>query len=868
MLSLLEKIFGSSNERLVKTFQPLVAAINDAEGAWGQRGDEEFVQQTRAWQEELHNGRALDELLVPAFAAVREMARRVLGQRHFDVQLMGGIALHRGMIAEMKTGEGKTLASTLAVYLNALTNKGVHVVTVNDYLAQRDAAWMGQIYNALGLTVGCVIPSVPSQERRAAYEAHVTYGTNNEFGFDYLRDHMVIEKNDVVQRPLHYAIVDEVDSILIDESRTPLVISGAADESSELYVRINELVSTLKTEDCEKDEKSRSVSLTEGGVEKVEAALRREKLMQEGSLYDMAHVNLVHHVNQSLRAHFLFQKDVDYMVHQNQVMLVDEFTGRMMEGRRFSGGLHQALEAKEQVPLQQENQTLASISFQNYFRLYAKLGGMTGTAMTEQEEFASIYGVRVVAIPTHREMVRVDHDDEIYRRRTDKLKAIVSLIKECHERHQPVLVGTVSIEKSEELSSLLKKEGIAHDVLNARYHEKEAQIIAGAGMPSAVTIATNMAGRGTDIQLGGNVDMRVQQECGAINDEKKRAARQAEIEKEVERLKQKAQNAGGLCVVGTERHESRRIDNQLRGRSGRQGDAGSSMFFLSLEDDLMRIFGAERIDSMMERFGVPDEHAITHPWVNKAIAKAQARVEAHNFDIRKNLLRFDDVMNEQRSVIYEQRRDILDSDDVADITEGMREDAIRDAVAATAPPESLPEQWDITALHATCLRLLAASVPLADWIKEVPMDDAIVCERLLAIGDDVMLRKKQLYGEDAIRLAQKRLLLYFLDRVWKEHLQTLDHVRQGISLRAYAQRDPLNEYRGEAFSLFGGMLESLKNHVTAALCHLAIEGRDASMPASPMAARRVSHGAQTSAPRKKDTKRRLAMPRKKMKKRR
>lgn len=864
MLTLLHKIFGSSNDRLLKKWQSLVVGINAHEDACQKMTDDEFPAQTQKWREELHNGRSLDDLLIPAFASVREVARRVLGQRHFDVQLLGGIALHNGMIAEMKTGEGKTLAATLPVYLNALLGKGVHVVTVNDYLASRDSQWMGSIYHAMGMTTGCIIPSLDPRSRKSSYKSDITYGTNNEFGFDYLRDHMVTDKNDLVQRPLYYAIVDEVDSILIDEARTPLVISGASEQSSQLYGIIDKIIKPLEGQDYEKDEKSRSVTLTEQGTEKVEKALRAQGLMKEGALYDMAHVNLVHHVNQALRAHCLFRRDVDYMVNQGQVVLVDEFTGRMMQGRRFSGGLHQALEAKEQVDVQVENQTLASISFQNYFRIYEKLGGMTGTAKTEEEEFQSIYKVKVAEIPTHRTMIRQDLDDEIYRARKDKLKAITARIQECYERHQPVLVGTTSIEKSEEIAALLKKMNIAHNVLNARYHEREAHIIAQAGKPRAVTIATNMAGRGTDIQLGGNLDMRLQEECANITDLAKKRQKEDVIKKEIEDAKQEAMKAGGLFVIGTERHESRRIDNQLRGRSGRQGDEGASIFYLSLEDDLMRIFGAERMDAMMERFGIPDEHAITHPWVNKAILKAQTRVEAHNFDIRKNLLRFDDVMNEQRQVIYEQRREILEEDNVSDITDAMREDAILETIDQFAPDEDLPEQWDIASFHAVLLRLLGLAVPLEEWVKEDVMDSTIVRERLLKAGTDILDAKKTQFGIEEVRIAEKRLLLYFLDLGWKDHLQTLDHLRQGINLRAYAQRDPLNEYRREAFLLFETMLDRLKRHVTSALCHLVIEkGARQGMPPSPLAARQGT--VQQGAPLPKNS-RRPTMPQRKMKK--
>jgi len=654
--ALARRLFGSANDRYVKSLGPIVAAINEIEPQLAAMSDDELRERTALFKQQLADGVELDDILVDAFATVREAAKRTLGQRHFDVQLMGGVVLHRGMIAEMKTGEGKTLVATLPVYLNALTGNGVHVVTVNDYLAKRDAEWMGQIYRFLGLTVGCIVHDLDDAQRQQAYIADVTYGTNNELGFDYLRDNMKFRLEDMVHRPFQYAIVDEVDSILIDEARTPLIISGPTEDNSELYIRVDKLIPALEPDDYEKDEKQRAVTLTEMGVEKIEAMLRDAGLMTTGSLYDIHNVSLVHHANQALRAHKLFARDTDYIVKDDKIIIIDEFTGRMMEGRRYSEGLHQALEAKEGVTVQNENQTLASITFQNYFRLYPKLAGMTGTAMTESQEFGDIYKLEVIEIPTNEPVRRGDTDDEVYRTTREKNEAIVQHVLECRERHQPVLVGTVSIEKSEGLAALFKKHKIPHNVLNARYHEQEAHIIAQAGRPGAVTIATNMAGRGTDIQLGGNLEMRLRTDLAAIADEDRRAAQAGAIRQEIETAHEGVVQAGGLFVVGSERHESRRIDNQLRGRSGRQGDPGASKFFVSLEDDLMRIFGSERMDSMLQRLGLKEGEAIIHPWVNKALAKAQQKVEARNYDIRKQLLKFDDVINDQRTVFYAQRR--------------------------------------------------------------------------------------------------------------------------------------------------------------------------------------------------------------------
>jgi len=819
---LAKRILGSANDRYVKKLEKTVAQINALEPSLEALSDDDLKARTEWLRGRYNGGESLDDLLPDAFATVREAAKRTLGQRHYDVQLLGGIVLHRGQIAEMKTGEGKTLVSTLAVYLNALTGKGVHVVTVNDYLARRDAEWMGQIYRFLGLTVGCIVHGLNDVQRKAAYACDITYGTNNELGFDYLRDNMKFRLEQMVQREFNYAIVDEVDSILIDEARTPLIISGPTEDNSELYIRIDKLIPKLSDEDYEKDEKGRQVTLTEQGAERIEQLLRETGLLKGGSLYDLQNVNLVHHANQALKAHKLFSRDVDYIVKDEKVVIIDEFTGRMMEGRRYSDGLHQALEAKEGVPIQNENQTLASITFQNYFRLYPKLAGMTGTAMTEAGEFAEIYGLEVIEIPTHKPCIRDDQDDEVYRSAKEKYQAIVDLIEDCRKRQQPVLVGTVSIEKSEIVSNLLKQKKIPHNVLNARYHEQEAYIIADAGVPGAVTIATNMAGRGTDIQLGGNLEMRIHRELAEVTDPAERERRIARIREEIQAAKEVALKAGGLYVIGTERHESRRIDNQLRGRSGRQGDPGASRFFLSLEDDLMRIFGSERMDSMLQRLGLKEGEAIVHPWVNKALEKAQHKVEARNFEIRKNLLKYDNVMNDQRKVIYEQRRDLMQAEDVAQTVADMRHEVIERAVARYIPENAYPEQWDAKGLHEECLRLLALDLPIADWAKEEGIDGAGVRERIVQASDRKMAEKAANFGPEIMRMAEKSLLLQLLDQAWKNHLLTLDHLRQGIGLRAYGQRDPLNEYKREAFEMFESMLDRLRETVTAMLSHIEI----------------------------------------------
>jgi preprotein translocase subunit SecA len=853
--ALAKRLFGSANDRFVKSLRNRVDVINALEPDLEALSDDELKARTDWLRGRINDGESLDDILNDAFATVREAAKRTLGQRHYDVQMIGGMVLHQGKIAEMKTGEGKTLVATLAVYLNALEGKGCHVVTVNDYLARRDSAWMGQIYNFLGLSVGCIVPNLPEPERKAAYASDITYGTNNEFGFDYLRDNMKFEPDRMVQREFNFAIVDEVDSILIDEARTPLIISGPAETSSELYQTVDGYIPDLAEEDYEKDEKQRAVSLSESGAEKMQEWLAGTELLKNPELYDIANVTLVHHINQALRAHKLFTRDVDYLVRNDKVVIVDEFTGRMMEGRRYSDGLHQALEAKERVTIQPENQTLASITFQNYFRLYPKLAGMTGTAMTEAPEFSEIYALDVIEMPTHQNMVRDDQDDEVYRTTGEKDKAIVNSIAEAHENGQPVLVGTVSIEKSEHLAALLKKRKIPHQVLNARYHEQEAFIVAQAGRLGAVTIATNMAGRGTDIQLGGNAEMRVEQELADVADMAKRTEQAGKIEEEVEAEKAKVLEAGGLYVLGTERHESRRVDNQLRGRSGRQGDPGRSKFFLSLEDDLMRIFGSERMDGMLRKLGLEEDEAIIHPWINKALEKAQQKVEARNFEIRKNLLKFDDVMNDQRKVIYEQRRDLIAVEDVADTVRDMRHEVIEDLVAECIPEKAYAEEWDIEKLEKETKRLLAVDEPVADWAKEEGVAEAEIRERLIEASDRKVAQKTVTYGAPMIRSAEKSLLLQILDHLWKDHLLQLDHLRQGIHLRGYGQKDPLNEYKREAFNLFEGLLTSLRQTVTQVLSHLEIraaqpEQASAEVEEEPVLAATGTDGPPAPAPRR------------------
>ena len=824
--ALAKSLFGDSNDREVKRLTPQVQQINDAEQKFAALTDEELRAQTDKFKDRLAQGEQLDNLLIEAFATVREAAKRTLGQRHFDVQLIGGMVLHSGRISEMKTGEGKTLVATLPVYLNALSGRGVHVVTVNDYLASRDAGWMGQVYQFLGLSVGCIVAGMDDEQRRAAYRCDVTYGTNNEFGFDYLRDNLKFSLEEMVQREHHFAIVDEVDSILIDEARTPLIISGPAETSAELYMAVDKLMGEFSDEHIELDEKARSVTLTEEGVRHAEELLEAAGLLSAGSLYDVANVTLLHHINQALRAHQLFARDTHYMIKSNQIVIIDEFTGRAMDGRRYSDGLHQAIEAKEAVPIQPENQTLASVTYQNYFRLYDKLAGMTGTALTEAGEFSEIYQLEVTAIPTNRNVARIDHDDEVYRTSAERDNAVLELIKDCQKRGQPVLVGTVSIEKSELLSTQLKKSKIAHQVLNARFHEEEAKIIALAGVPGAVTIATNMAGRGTDIQLGGNLEMRLMLEAADAQGETD-AAKAEKIEAEIATLKTQALEAGGLYVVGTERHESRRIDNQLRGRTGRQGDPGASKFFLSLEDDLMRIFGSERLDSMLGKLGLEEGEAIIHPWINKAVEKAQSKVEAHHFEIRKQLLKYDDVMNDQRQVIFAQRKEIMQADEVQETVREMRYDAIDQLVAEAIPADSYAENWDGALLTVKSRETLGLDIDGQAWTEEDGVIEAEITQRLQQLSDSYMAEKAVRFSTDVMRMAEKSLLLQVLDQLWKEHLLQLEQLRQGISLRAYAQKDPLNEYKREAFFMFDAMLDRLRSTVTMALSHVEIRPPEA-----------------------------------------
>ncbi|MFZ3228362.1 MAG: preprotein translocase subunit SecA, partial [Xanthobacteraceae bacterium] len=844
------KLFGSSNDRRIRAYRPRVEAINALEKELEALSDEALRARTDEFKKQLAEGASLDDILEPAFATVREAGKRTLGQRHFDVQLIGGMVLHEGKIAEMKTGEGKTLVATAPVYLNALAGRGVHVVTVNDYLAKRDAEWMGQIYKFLGLTVGVIVHGLDDSERKSQYDCDVTYGTNNELGFDYLRDNMKYRLEDMVQRGHVYAIVDEVDSILIDEARTPLIISGPLDDRSEFYNTIDAYIPALAKEDYELDEKQRSVNLTETGMEKMETRLRDAGQLKSDSLYDVENVSVVHHVNQALRAHKLFQRDKDYIVRNGEVVIIDEFTGRMMPGRRYSEGLHQALEAKEHQPIQPENQTLASITFQNYFRMYEKLGGMTGTASTEADEFQDIYNLEVLEIPTNMPMVRLDDDDEVYRTATEKFRAILTLIEDCKARGQPVLVGTTSIEKSEQLAEMLRQHGWEqHDfsdpnafaalysgdegaskakvfaILNARYHEQEAYIVSQAGVPGAITIATNMAGRGTDIQLGGNADMRIRQELTDIEDpqEREKGPRAVEIRGQVARLKEKALAAGGLCVLGTERHESRRIDNQLRGRSGRQGDPGHSKFFLSLEDDLMRIFGTDKLDGMLQKLGLRENEAIIHPWINKALEKAQQKVEARNFDIRKNILKYDNVMNDQRKVIFDQRVEWMQDETVGEVVADMRHTVIDDLVAKHVPEHAYPEQWDVAGLREELKRVLGLDLPVDEWAKEEGIADEEIFSRVERRADEHMAGKVAQWGTDVIRYIEKSILLQSLDHLWREHLVMLDHLRNVIGLRGYGQRDPLNEYKAESFSLFEAMSQSLREAVTAQLMRVEIQ---------------------------------------------
>ena len=868
------KIFGSSNERRIKGFRPNVAAINALEPELEKLSDEDLRLRTAKFRQDIKDGTDVDDLIVPAFATVREAAKRTLGQRHFDVQLIGGMVLHQGDIAEMKTGEGKTLVATLPVYLNALTGNGVHVVTVNDYLARRDAEWMGQVYRFLGLSVGCILHDLTDEQRKAAYDCDVTYGTNNELGFDYLRDNMKMRRDAMVQRGHAYAIVDEVDSILIDEARTPLIISGPLEDRADLYQTVDGLIKNVEKEDFDLDEKQRQVSLTEAGNEKLEKQLAEAGLLK-GTLYDIDNITFVHHINQALKAHKLFQRDKDYIVKGGQVVIIDEFTGRMMPGRRYSEGLHQALEAKEHVDVQPENQTLASITFQNYFRLYKKLAGMTGTALTEASEFMDIYGLEVIDIPTNLSVSRKDEDDEIYRTQKEKLSAIVQSIAEASTKGQPVLVGTTSIEKSEQLSELLKdskyflnladtlqkqagelKPGsdgelreyltnsaarlkalaknntggdpVPHKVLNARYHEQEANIVAQAGVPGAVTIATNMAGRGTDIQLGGNVEFQIRDwiseetQKGTAPDEAAVKAKRAEIAAAIAEKKKQALEAGGLYVLATERHESRRIDNQLRGRSGRQGDPGRSKFYLALDDDLMRIFGGQSMDKMLQTLGLKEGEAITHRWMNKSLETAQKKVEQRNFDIRKQILKYDDVMNDQRKVIFDQRREIMGQDDVSEEVTGYRHAVVDELVTRFIPPAAYAEQWNSAGLKEQVSNIFGLDLPIADWAQEEGIADEEIKERLLNAVDARSKQKTDELGSDLYRQIEKMVLLQTLDHLWREHLVTLEHLRQVIGFRAYGQRDPLNEYKSEAFVLFESMLGRLRENVTGQLMHVEL----------------------------------------------
>ena len=825
------KIFGSSNDRRIKGLRPRAAEITALEPQISKLTDEQLRAKTVEFKEKLAAGATLDSILVEAFAVVREAARRAIGLRPFDVQLIGGMVLHSGSIAEMRTGEGKTLVATLPVYLNALEGKGVHVVTVNDYLASRDAEWMGRVYGFLGLTTGVIVHGLSDEQRRAAYACDVTYGTNNELGFDYLRDNMKYERAQMVQRGHHFAIVDEVDSILVDEARTPLIISGPLEDRSEMYNTVDALIVKLQPEDYEIDEKQRTAIFTEGGTEKVENMLEANDLLKGESLYDVENVAMVHHVNNALKAHRLFQRDKDYIVRNGEIVIIDEFTGRMMPGRRYSEGLHQALEAKEHVQIQPENQTLASITFQNYFRMYKKLAGMTGTAATEAEEFGNIYGLDVVEIPTNLPVIRLDEDDEVYRTVEEKYKAIVQEIRDAAAKGQPILVGTTSIEKSELLAERLRKEGVKNfQVLNARYHEQEAYIVAQAGVPGAITIATNMAGRGTDIQLGGNPDMRIRQELAEVPEGPERETKEAAIRADVQRLKEKALAAGGLYVLATERHESRRIDNQLRGRSGRQGDPGRSKFYLSIQDDLMRIFGSDRMDGMLKTLGLKEGEAIIHPWINKALEKAQKKVEARNFDIRKNLLKYDDVMNDQRKVIFEQRLELMDGESLSETVAEMRQEVIDAMVARHIPETAYAEQWDAAGLKEATAVNLNLDLPVTEWVKEEGIDESNIRERITEAANAAAADRAQRFGADIMAYVERSIVLQTLDHLWREHLVNLDHLRSVVGFRGYAQRDPLQEYRQESFELFQAMLGNLRQAVTAQLMRVELVRQAAEAP--------------------------------------
>lgn len=819
------KIFGSANDRFIKKQYKTVNQINALEPDFIKLSDEQLKEKTNEFRTRIKNGETLDDLLPEAFACVREAAKRVLGQRHYDVQLIGGIVLHKGMIAEMKTGEGKTLVATLAAYLNAIEGKGVHVVTVNDYLAKRDAEWMGQIYRFLGLSVDYIVHGKNDNERRMAYASDIVYGTNNELGFDYLRDNMKYSLYERVQRDFNFAIVDEVDSILIDEARTPLIISGEAEDSSAVYISMAKIIPHLDEQDYEKDEKQKSVTLTETGMEHVEKLLLEAGLIKEGSLYDIGNVNLVQHVNNALRAATMYQRDVDYIVKDGKVVIVDEFTGRIMEGRRFSDGLHQALEAKENVAIQSENQTLASITFQNYFRLYPKLAGMTGTAMTEENEFSDIYNLICIEIPTNKPVIREDLHDEIYRLEKEKYDAIIKTIVECHKKGQPVLVGTTSVEKSEIVAALLKKAApdIKFEVLNARYHEREAAIVAQAGVSGAVTIATNMAGRGTDIQLGGNPDMRLKELLKGDETAEQIETIKQKVNEQIAADKEKVLAAGGLYILGTERHESRRIDNQLRGRSGRQGDPGTSKFFLSMEDDLMRIFGSEKMSNVLQRLGLPEGEALVHPWISKALEKAQQKVEERNFDIRKNLLKYDNVMNEQRKIIYEQRREIMETEDLSDTIKEMRDEYLSSIINSHVPYGTAVSEWNLEGLKHDIGITTGFAMPITNWCNNPEIDSETIKEQILQEVDNRLLQRENALPEQVVKMVKKSIFLQVLDQLWKEHIATLDLMRHTIVLRAYGQKDPLNEYKKEAFNMFSRLLDTLKERVTVVICHTVIQ---------------------------------------------
>ncbi|MCD2179379.1 preprotein translocase subunit SecA [Rhizobium sp. C1] len=834
------KLFGSSNDRRIKSYRPDVAAIGALEDSMKALSDAELAGKTADFKAQLAAGKTTDDLVVPAFAVVREAARRSLGMRPFDVQLMGGMILNDGAIAEMKTGEGKTLVATLAVYLNALAGKGVHVVTVNDYLASRDAQQMGKLYGFLGLSTGVIVHGLDDEQRKAAYACDITYATNNELGFDYLRDNMKFERGQMVQRGHYYAIVDEVDSILVDEARTPLIISGPLDDRSDLYNTIDAFIPMLSEGDYEIDEKQRSANFSEVGTEKLENLLRQAGLLKGESLYDIENVAIVHHINNALKAHKLFTRDKDYIVRNGEIVIIDEFTGRMMPGRRYSEGQHQALEAKEKVQIQPENQTLASITFQNYFRMYDKLAGMTGTASTEAEEFADIYNLSVIEVPTNLPIKRIDEDDEVYRTAEEKYQAIITEIKASHEKGQPVLVGTTSIEKSELLAELLRRAGFdKFAVLNARYHEQEAFIVAQAGVPGAVTIATNMAGRGTDIKLGGNVEMRIEQELGDLPEGPEREAAIKAIEAEVQVLKEKALAAGGLYVLATERHESRRIDNQLRGRSGRQGDPGRSKFYLSLQDDLMRIFGSERMDGMLQKLGLKDGEAIVHPWINKALERAQKKVEARNFDIRKNLLKYDDVLNDQRKVIFEQRIEMMDAEDLSEIMTDMRHEAIDMIVEKHIPERAYAEQWDAAGLKESIAEILNLDIPVEEWIAEEGIAEDDVRQRLIELSDKAAAEKAERFGPEITIYVQRSILLQTLDGLWREHIVNLDHLRSVVGFRGYAQRDPLQEYKSEAFELFQALLNNMRQVVTSNMSRVEIVQEPQPQELPPMQAHHI-----------------------------